>query len=159
MNFTYMLMIMNLIYLILRDLHALKDNAGIVTEIVTKLEDCLVRIIGLDKMNIQLNHHEQERAENAASMLEIIKNVQYKVDGDIKIFLSEDKAFEPNKIRVNTASVLGIVNKVQEEVDEALESENHTRAELELLEIPKPKRAAGQENIPEELKDLSTRRP
>ena len=61
MNFTYMLMILNLIYLILRDLHALKDNAGIVTEIVTKLEDPLVRIIGLDKMNIQLNHHEQER--------------------------------------------------------------------------------------------------
>ena len=98
MNFTYMLMILNLIYLILRDLHALKDNAGIVTEIVTKLEDPLVRIVGLDKMNIQLNHQEQERAENAASMLEIIKNVQYKVDGDIKIVLSEDKAFEPKDI-------------------------------------------------------------
>ena len=112
MNFTYMLMILNLIYLIQRDLHALKDNAGIVTEIVTKLEDPLVRIIGLDKMNIQLNHHVQERAENAASMLEIIKNVQYKVDGDIKIVLSEDKAFEPKDIQVNTASMLGIVNKV-----------------------------------------------
>ena len=49
---------------------------------------------------------------NAAIMLEIIKNVKYKVDWVIQIVLSEDKAFEPKDIQVNTASMLGIVNKV-----------------------------------------------